>query len=266
MLSELIQCRVNVRHHGHGGTCKVNKIMILWHHLLKPGEYWRFSRLTENDADFNEPIAIANTIFTALWPVVQPLSVTIEMAARSREFPFIEYKIPIPVSTWHLCEIDIPAHISVSAWVERLDSHSEEAVPQLTPQALADWLARANAQQLVDGYVPVLHILHMYYTRVRLLEYEQPYAELAWGSEMYTIPVEKRKDGLWVSGPMRDTMIDPPIKIELVNFHGRLGLDIYVCWSPWVETGSAEAELLRTCLRELEKQGWKADRHISGDK
>jgi hypothetical protein len=137
----------------------------------------------------------------------------------------------------------------------------------LTPQALADWLARANTQQLVEGYVPVLHILHMYYTRARLLEYEQSSAELAWyGSKMYTIPVEKREDGLWVSGPMRDTMIDPPIKIELVNFDGMLGLNIYVCWSPWVETGSAEAELWRICLRELEKQGWKADKHILGDK
>jgi hypothetical protein len=242
---------------------EINNIMKMWHHLLKPGEYWRFSRLTENDDDFNEPIALANTVFTALWPVVQPLSVTIEMEARSREFPVIEYEIPLPVSTWHLREVDVPAHIAVVARVERLGKHSEETISRLTPQALADWLARANAQQLVEGYVPVLHILHMYYTRARLLEYEQPSAELAWGSQTYAIPVEKREDGLWVSGPMRDTMIEPPIKIELANFHGRLGLDIWVCWSPWIEAGSAEAKLLRTCLRELEKQGWESGKQTT---
>jgi hypothetical protein len=234
--------------------------MKMWHHLPEPGKCWRFSRLTENDDDFNEPIALANTVFTALWPVVQPISVTIEMEARSREFPFIKYEIRLPVSTWHLREVDVPTHVPVAAWVEEFGRHREETVSQLTLQALADWLARANTQQLVEGYVPVLHILHMYHTRARLLEYEQSSAQLAWyGSEMYTIPVEKREDGLWVSGPMRDTMIEPPIKIKLVNFDGRLGLHISVHWSPWVEAGSAEAELLKRCLHELEKQGWEAD-------
>ena len=101
---------------------------------------------------------------------------------------------------WMFLLISLSSHAS-----KEPGKHGEETVPQLTPQALADWLARANTQQLVEGYVPVLHILHMYYTRARLLEYEQSSAELAWyGSEMYTIPVEKREDGLWVSGPMRD--------------------------------------------------------------
>ena len=231
--------------------------MKMWHHLPEPGKCWRFSRLTENDDDFNEPIALANTVFTALWPVVQPISVTIEIEARSREFPFIEYEIRLPVSTWHLREVDVPAYVPVAAWVEEFGRHREETVSQLTLQALADWLARANTQQLVEGYVPVLHILHMYHTRARLLEYEQSSAQLAWyGSEMYTIPVEKREDGLWVSGPMWERMIRrPPIKIELSTYEGQLELEISVNWSPWIETGSAEAELLKACLHELEKQG-----------
>ena len=212
--------------------------MKLWHHLLEPGKCWRLSRLAESDVDFNEPIVATNIVFTALWPVVRPLSVTIEMAARSRKIPFIEYKIPLPVRTWHLCEVDVPAHVVVGAWIEEPSKHSEETVPQLTPHALANWLARAHTQPLPEGYVPVLHRLYMYYTRAHLLEYEQPYTELAWRGERHVVPVEKREDGLWVSGPMRDTMIDPPIKMDLTNFHGRLGLDISVYWSPWVEAGS----------------------------
>jgi hypothetical protein len=59
---------------------------------------------------------------------------------------------------------------------------------------------------------------------------------------------------------MRKAMIKhPPIEITLTNFHGRLGLYISVYWSPWIETGSAEAELLKACLHELENQGWEAD-------
>jgi hypothetical protein len=233
--------------------------MKLWHHLRKPGECLSFVRFVESEIGFNEPMAVANAVFTALWPVVRPLSVTLDMAARSREFPFLASKISVPVSTWHLREVDIPAHVPVAAYVEELGKHSEEALPELTLQALADWSARAHAQQLVEGYVPVLHRLYMYYTRACLLEHQEPYAELAWGPRTYAIPIEKREDRLWVSGPMWNTMIAPPIEITLIYDDGRLGLDISVSWSPWVETGSAEAELLKTCLHELEKQGWQAD-------
>ena len=236
--------------------------MKFWHHLPSPGKCWRFAHLVESEVDFNEPMAAANAVCTALWPVVQPLSVTLAMAARSRELPFIERDIPVPVSTWHLREVDVPAHVRVAARVQACGpgEHSEETIPELTPQALADWLARAHAQQLAEGYVPVLYCLHMYYTRARLIEDQKPYAELALGPKTSAIPVEKRQDGLWVSGPMRDTMINPPIRITLVNGDGRLGLEICAGWSPWIETGSAEAELLMACLLELEKQGWEADR------
>lgn len=69
----------------------------------------------------------------------------------------------------------------MTVWVQASDpsQHSEEVILQLTPQALVDWLARAHAQQLPEGYVPVLDTLHMYYTRARLLEHQEPYAELA---------------------------------------------------------------------------------------
>jgi hypothetical protein len=60
-----------------------------------------------------------------------------------------------------------------------------------------------------------------------------------------------------VSGPIRGTKINPPISWNLVNTDGRLGLEIEMGWSVWVETGSAEAELFMRCLHELEQQGWK---------
>ena len=184
--------------------------MKMWHYLPDALEdRLSFVRFVESEVDFNEPIAIANTIFTVLWPVMQPLSVTLEMAARPREFPFIERNIPVPVRNWHLLEVDAPAHVAITKWAEwegrDPSKYSEEEIPELTLQALANWLARAHSQQLPEGYVPVLDTLERHYTRARLLEYEQPYAELAWGSETYAIPVEKREDGLWVSGPMQGT-------------------------------------------------------------
>ncbi len=237
--------------------------MKIWRYLPDALEdCLSFVRFVKSEVDFNELIAVANAVFAAVWPVVRPLSVTVEMAARSpREFPCIENEIPVPIRDWHLCEASIPDYI-VAPWTQSFwqNKPGKKEVPELTLPALADWLARAHAQQLPEGYVPVLHTLEMHSARARLLEYPKPYAELAWGSQTYTIPVEKREDELWVSGPMRKAMIKhPPIEITLTNFHGRLGLYIPVYWSPWIETGSKEAELLRSCLHELEKQGWEAD-------
>ena len=227
-----------------------------------------FARFVKSEVDFNELMAVVNAVFATLWPVVRPLAVTLAMAARSpREFPCIERDIPVPISDWHLLEMDVPAHVTITKWAElkwaNPSHYSEKEVPELTLPALADWLARANAQQLPEGYIPVLYTLEMHYARARLLEYQEPYAQLAWGSETRAIPVEKQEDGLWVSGPMREARIKPPIEITLTNDDGRLDLYIPVYWSPWIAAGFAEAELLRTCLHKLEKQGWEGGKRAT---
>ncbi len=236
--------------------------MKVWHNLPAPGKCWLFVRSAESKFDANGPMIAANTVITALWPVVQPLSVTLELAARSPNRRLHELYIPGVVFTWHLREEEIPAHVAVTALFKATNpsQHSEETRRKLTPQALADWLARAHAQQLPEEYHALaLDRLRMPFTRARLLECQEPSAELVYGPQTYAIPVEKHEDGLWVSGPMPYTIIDAPIKVHMVNWDGRLELRICVHWSPWVETGSAEARLLRTCLHELEKQGWEAN-------
>ncbi len=222
----------------------------------------RFVRVVES-INFNGPMAAANAVFTALWPVVRPLTVYLTIAARLHNFSFIIYKIPVPVSEWILREKYLPNHVAIPSRVAyfKPNDPGEEEVPELTLPALADWLARAHAQQLPEGYVPILDRLEIHYTRAHLIEYQKPYAELAWGPAIYAIPVEKREDGLWVSGPMRDK--HPPIEISLDNDDGRLGLDISVYWSPWVEKGLGEAELLKACLHELEKQEWEGEKQTT---
>jgi hypothetical protein len=226
-----------------------------WYNLPSPGKCWHFLHIVESELAFDEPMEAAVAAFTAACPVVRPLSVSLQMAARSRELPYIEPDIPVPFSTWHIREVEVPAHVAVAARAEAA-GHREEAVPKLTPQELSRWVANAHAQPLEDGYVPVLYSLEMYYTRARLLEDADSYAAVAYGPERYTVPIERRPDGLWVSGPIRDTMTNPPIHISVENNDGRLTLMLCAGWSPWVERGSAEAALLRRCLDEIGRQGW----------
>ena len=237
--------------------------MKKWHYLTDAFEVSRshLARFIEgDDVSSSELVAAANAVFGALWPVVRPLSVSMKMAAWEQGFFWIDPKVPVPISYWHLREMHPLTCVVMPEWI---DPHKdcEEAIPELTLQALADWLACAHAQQLPEGYFPVLETLNVHASRVRLLEDPGPYAELVYyGPQAHSIPIEKREDGLWVSGPRQGMGRNPPIEIELCYvIGGRLHLDVTVYWSPWFEAEFAEAELLKTCLRELEKQGWEAD-------
>ena len=90
--------------------------MKLWHYLPDSEKCLSFVRLVESEVDCNEPMIAANAVCTALWPVVRPLAVTFSMAARPREVPFLEYKIPVSIEDWHLLEVDVPAHVAIARW------------------------------------------------------------------------------------------------------------------------------------------------------
>lgn len=226
-----------------------------WTNLPAPGVCHHFIRIVASETDFREPAAVALAACTALWPVVQPLSVTVEMAARTREWPYIELDIALPASTWHLREVNVPAHVAVAARVQG-SGHREETTPALTLARLEQLLTQAGAQELVEGYAPVLYSLALHYTRARVVDEQATMAEVTYGPETYAIPIERRVDGLWVAGPIRDAMFNPPIKVMLENNDGRLALTVCAGWSPWVTAGLAEATLFATCLQALVRQGW----------
>ncbi len=244
--------------------------MKLWHQLPEPGEYWRFDRYIDIEGpDFQAAMRAATEVFAVLWPVMRPLSVEIDMGVRRRTYVMSEYPLSPPIPTWSLHEMD---SVAIAAWIKtrQPSKKSEEAIPGITTQALEDWLARAHAQQLSEEYVADLRALKVRSTRARLLEHQEPSAELALDQQTFVLPIEKREDGLWVSGPLLETTMSPPIEIELRSSNrGYISLEedqtpgsihlilrIFVHWSPWIETGSAEAELLTACLHELENQGW----------
>jgi hypothetical protein len=81
--------------------------MKLWHYLSDSEKRLHFFRFVESE-DSRELTAVATTVFTALWPVVRPLSVTLTMAAWPHGSFCIDSKIPVPLSYWHLYEMRLP--------------------------------------------------------------------------------------------------------------------------------------------------------------
>ncbi|MEZ4861777.1 MAG: hypothetical protein R3C14_10730 [Caldilineaceae bacterium] len=230
--------------------------MKQWTNLPAPGHCRRFIRLVVSDTDSYEPAHLALAACRALWPVVQPLSVTLAMTARTVEWPYLELDVTLPAPTWHLREIHVPAHVAVAARVQG-SGHREQTTASLTLANLQQLLSAAHAQRLAEGYVPVLYSLELHYTRARLLADETAFVEVSYGPESYAIPVERRADGLWVAGPVRDAMLNPPIKVTLENNDGRLTLTVCAGWSAWVTSGSAETALFDSCLQALVEQGWE---------
>jgi hypothetical protein len=245
--------------------------MKVWHAFdRKSYKVLSFIGVVGSD-DGHDMITAVSSLFTALWPVVRPLTVSLYMAAKQPGSSVFDKNIQVPVKSWYLYEMDPPARVDISKYTEsELANQSDrrrEGIPELTPQALTDWLTRAYAQQLPEGYVPILRSLDMNHARACLLQDQEPHIELAyrWGHgsccEIYSIPVEKREDGFWVSGPIRGmtNLNHPPIAIELYTYEEfrNIDLSIQIFWSPWIEEGSAEEDLLWDCLCELEKRGWK---------
>ena len=148
------------------------------------------------------------------------------------------------------------AGVAVAARVQG-SGHREQTTASLTLANLQQLLSAAHAQRLAEGYVPVLYSLELHYTRARLLADETAFVEVSYGPESYVIPVERRADGLWVAGPVRDAMLNPPIKVTLENNDGRLTLTVCAGWSAWVTSGSAETALFDSCLQALVEQGWE---------
>jgi hypothetical protein len=164
-------------------------------------------------------------LFRTLWPVVRPLGVDVVTSA----------------GNWHLRGADAPVAVG-----PRLGIGVEaEEVPALEPDALAGLLAR------VDGELETVAVFH---TRARRAAGDGE-LELYDGEYLFRVPVERRADGAWVSGPFGD--VPAPMTLTVHRQWDELTLRVAVNWSLWsVPDAPEHAELTRS-LRALLDAGWR---------
>jgi hypothetical protein len=137
-----------------------------------------------------------------------------------------------------------------------------DVVPVLSPGSVRDWLGRElGAAQFRRLEVPV--------TRTRLLTpvgsgvfdlLARPGGQVA-----ASFPVEDAADGRWISAPVVDAVIEPPVSVEVFDSYGTLAADVTVTWSWWFEPGAGEFDALRTTLHGLRADGWKPVRPVGGE-
>ena len=226
--------------------------------LGKRRQVYQLLSLDDDSVSADWPMQTFINVFEKLSLIVQPLSLTFDMAYCSADLPFLKKHIFPPKATWHIREAILPKNIEVHARFKQ-EGHQEITVKEISVPILKHYLQEAH-DQVQESYLPTLNSAEMFYTRARILTCESDEITLKHYSETYTLPIESRLDGYWISGPLKDVPINPPIKVEFLNNNGRLEILIAIGWSLWADPSTQEARMLKGVLQELESCGWSIEK------
>lgn len=158
----------------------------------------------------------------------------------------------------------------IPSWVKPdvLESDRETTlVDEITADALIKWLRHVVSSREDPSAEHILVIAGLYVncSRTRLLDEKRwegkdkfPLAMVRDGS-VHTVPIEKRKDGLWVSGPILDSDIAyPALTIHCyTEFAWQIQYEMICMWSWWYMRGSKEHMAFQQALRNLKDKGWE---------
>ncbi|MDX6389915.1 MAG: hypothetical protein QOJ73_978 [Streptosporangiaceae bacterium] len=79
---------------------------------------------------------------------------------------------------------------------------------------------------------------------------------VAYRAGVIRYPVERARDGLWVSGPLATNFDTAPFEVRIVNEAGVLSLDLSLNWSPWMDTDGAGRPDIEAAVDRLSALGW----------
>lgn len=198
-------------------------------------------------------------------PVFQPITLNVHLTGYERAiFPEIEKCLNPTRPYFQLRERDSPP------WVDKgeIDPDVEITyVEELSPQTTREWLQKIIAFQEDPSprHVLVINSLVIRCARAKLLdearwEGEEAFPLLTWGEEIHLVPLERRRDGLWVSGPSVNSWIQyPALSISYYNssdYVGAVKCFVNIMWSWWRKQGHAEHDALEQTFKKLANKGW----------
>lgn len=228
--------------------------------LSPPGDEILLARPLPDDESAS-PTVVSGLLAAVetLWPVVQPLQLTLWAGCRSRELALLEPDVSLPHPYWSLRVATPPAGVVLQ---QLADAYRTREVDDLTLDAIRDWLATAFAQSAPrPDLEPALVWLRCVAARARLAD---GFAEAADGSlslrdgpTVIAVPVDHRPDGAWVAGPVHDERMLPPLAFELADGDGELEARVAVGWSCWSRPGSGELQMVVDAINRLLRQGWR---------
>lgn len=239
---------------------------------LKPCEYFRRT----SDIDFGyefarDEIRIQSVaeklleILETLSPLFQPIVLEVYLNGYNRAYiPSMEKSLRPARAYFQLREKES------YPWTNKgeIDPNAETAyAEELSPAAIREWLYQIiNSQKDPSPeHMLVLEGLTVRCSRARLIEEERWDGKEAFplrtrGGSIHMIPLERRKDGLWVSGPTTDSWTrHPALTFDYYlnsDYPGEMECSLGIAWSWWYDPGYAERDCVEQMGKQLVEKGW----------
>jgi len=195
-----------------------------------------------------EPVCRA---FTALAPLVRPLSIDILLHAFRRDE---QDAVALPRPFWFIAEAE--AATSLGLVPSTGGDPAVRHVVALTPAALAGVMAEALAANPVPGDVVITwEEIRVNATEVRLPASLAEREVLTIGPDGYSfgVPVQRKLDGAWVRGPLSKGEL-PPMRLFFSGPFVTARLVTY--WSLWTPHGPGGPDV-DNAVTALDAAGWK---------
>lgn len=150
-----------------------------------------------------------------------------------------------------------------AAWV----NPTEQSVPVITPAVVLEWMTAAMAQNpatiqtadrpVVIGWKELLFRA----TRVRLPRGSELAAsesiEIQDGANVVAYPIERIAGESFVSGPLKQKLLEPPIELRINSQSGLITLNVSLYWSVWTDTQQDGRSDITQAAQRLQQHGWE---------
>lgn len=137
---------------------------------------------------------------------------------------------------------------------------SEERRDLLVQETVSSWINELLAQSCGDPerYETSLRGLWVQASNVRAPRKSllKDLMVLDYATGRTEVPIERRGDTGWISGPRAD-LVPQPVAIDIANLDGWLRLAIEVFWSPWLAELNDAGGMLQQGIGRLFARGWK---------
>jgi hypothetical protein len=214
----------------------------------------------EGQVELAEQATIAIDALAAGW--LEPLAWELYVGCLDVELMHAAMKRDPPQPFWLLRKERIPAGTEIRPIY---GDHTVVTEPALSSERIHAWVVRALAQPCADAprFIPYWDGFDTLAMRARLPDAMCPKGDECLRMDCYagtiTVPLDRRDDQVWVSGPPEEYLIGPPVSLTADNLYDMvIKLELAVYWSPWIRDPAGRAMVDAAVDRVLALgRGWQ---------
>ena len=191
--------------------------------------------------------------------LMEPLAVDLRIGLCFADEPILDESTMPAHGTWHVRREDLSDARGVRPAVEG-PGHQERRVAVIDTPSIERVIAEAIAQPALADRLVTLFSLEAANARARLLDPELTAAASipVWsGRHEHAVAVVRDERGSWIDG-IADSL-ERPLRLQISNNDGAVGVNLYIAWSLWKQEGSAEHAAVLDFARSVLAGGYEVE-------